>query len=616
MCGLAGWVDFRRDMNPEDAEQARRMARAVACRGPDDEGVWLGRHAALGHRRLVVVDRAGGRQPMVWSDGAQTFVLLYNGELYNTPELRRELAGLGWEFQGYGDTETLLAAFVQWGRRCLERLNGIFAFAVWQQPHERLFLARDRLGVKPLFYAPRAGGLVFGSELKALLAHPWVPPELDEEGLNEVLVMGPGRSPGHGVFRGVFEVRPGHWVEFDRHGLRQGAYWELQSAVHTDDAPTTALRVRELLEDSVRRQLVSDVPICTMLSGGIDSSAITALACRALGEQGKGPLLTFSVDYEDNQAFFRPSEFVPHDDRPWTDLVSATLGTVHRRVVLHHVELAEALRGALRARDLPGMADVDSSLYLFCRAIREHATVALSGECADEVFAGYPWFRRPEDLAAPTFPWVRNVESRLNLYSPELVAKLSPREYLLARYRQALSEVPRLEGEPPAEARLREVQYLTITRFMPVLLDRMDRMSMAFGLEVRVPFCDHRLLQYVWNIPWPLKRWEGQEKGILRLALQGLLPPAVLQRRKSPYPKTHHPDYLRVVREWILDILRDPHAPLAQLVDRQALRRFACEQVESLTLPWFGQLMTGPQLLAYLAQVDTWMREYRVQLRL
>ena len=611
MCGIAGWVDFDRDLRGEPC-RVEAMAATLVCRGPDDQGVYVAPHCAFGHRRLVVVDPQAGRQPMVRERDGQRFVIVYNGELYNTLELRRELEALGWRFRGYGDTEALLLAYMQWGPGCLARLNGIFAVAIWQEPDEVLFLARDRVGVKPLFYAPRGRGILFGSELKALLAHPAVPAEVDAEGLAEVMVMGPGRTPGHGVFRGVYELKPGQWLRFDREGLRRGVYWQLASRPHPDDPQTTARTVRELLEDAVERQLVADVPLCTMLSGGLDSSAIAAFAARGLQRLGRGPLKTFSVDYVGNDRFFRPSDFQPNADGPWVELVSRHFGTDHRTVVVDNRDLADALRGALRARDLPGMADVDSSLYLFCREITKEATVALSGECADELFGGYPWFRRPEDLNAQTFPWVRSLEERVQLYSPDLVELIQPQAYLARRYQQALDEVPRLPGEAPGQARLREIQYLTLTRFMPVLLERMDRMSMACGLEVRVPFCDHRLLEYVWNIPWPLKNWGGREKGILRWALQGALPPEVLARRKSPYPKTHHPAYLAAVREWILDILADPTSPLRPLVNVDALRRFASGGVERMNLPWFGQLMSGPQLLAYLAQVDTWLREYRV----
>lgn len=614
MCGIAGWIDWEVDLTKQK-DVVDAMGATLACRGPDECGTWFSPRAGLAHRRLVVVDPAGGGQPMVRRRGEDVFVIVYNGELYNTPDLRRELEVRGYTFRGHSDTEVLLTAYIEWGPGCLERLNGIFAFGVWSETGQSLFLARDRLGVKPLFYAQRGHGLLFGSELKALLAHPAVEPAVDAEGLAEIFVMGPGRTPGHGVFQGVAEVKPGHWLLFNRKGLHHHRYWTLESRPHENGLETTAAHVRELLRDTVERQLVADVPVCTLLSGGLDSSAVTAFASGAFARAGLGAIHTYSVDYAGNDRYFTPNEFQPDADAPWAHRVSAFLGTRHRAVLIDTPELAEALKVVVRARDLPGMADIDSSLYLFCREVKQEATVALSGEAADEVFGGYPWFRREEDLNADSaFPWARMTRERARLLSPELAALIRPEEYMSERYHEALSEVSRLPGEDPRQARIREISYLSLTRFMPTLLDRKDRMSMAVGLEVRVPYCDHRLVQYVWNVPWAMKSCDGRAKGLLRRALAGVLPNDVLGRCKSPYPKTHHPAYLDAVRGWVLRILDDPASPLRPLVNVEAVRDVA-RSAARLNLPWYGQLMTGPQLLAYLAQVDLWLREYRVVIR-
>ncbi len=610
MCGITGLVDWEMDLTGQ-RPVLEAMTATLACRGPDADGIWLSPRAALGHRRLIVVDPAGGGQPMVRRRGDATCVITYNGELYNTPDLHRELQGRGYTFQGHSDTEALLTAYMEWGPECVERLNGIFAFAIWDAARQQLFMARDRLGVKPLFFAQRGSTFIFGSELKALLAHPALPAEVDAEGLAEVFVLGPGRTPGHGVFRAVHELKPGYYLLYDRAGLHQHRYWRLESHPHPDDLETTTAKIRRLFQDTVERQLVADVPVCTMLSGGLDSSAVTAFAARAFQERGWGPLHTWSVDYVDNERYFRPGHFQPDSDAPWAELVTRHLGSEHHYVFIDTPELVASLTAAMRARDLPGMADVDSSLYLFSREIKKEATVALSGEAADEVFGGYPWFRSEKAMAMATFPWTRAGQERIRLLSPELKAMLQPEEYVARRYREALEEVPRLPGEEPRSARRREFSYLTLTRFMPVLLDRKDRMSMAAGLEVRVPYCDHRLVEYVWNIPWEMK-FHGQiEKGILRRALHGELPDAVLQRHKSPYPKTFNPAYMQAVRTWMLDILNDPAAPILPFIDVPAVRALA-EKEEPFDLPWFGQLMSAPQLFAYLAQVDTWLREYRV----
>lgn len=613
MCGIAGWVDWEIDIS-EQAQVLEAMSEVLACRGPDASGMWLSPRAGLTHRRLVVVDPQGGGQPMFGRQGEATFVITYNGELYNTEELRTELQLKGHQFLSYSDTEVLLKAYMQWGPGCLERLNGIFAFGIWSEKDQSLFLARDRLGVKPLFYAQRGPGLIFASELKGLLAHPAIEPRVGAEGLSEVLLMGPGRTPGHGIFQGVHELKPGHWLLFTRSGITgPRRYWALTSKPHTDGLEATTARLRELLQDAVQRQLVSDVPVCTLLSGGLDSSAVTAFAASAYRAQGR-TLSTFSIDYRGNEGFFQASDFQPDPDGPWVTEVSRFLATNHHQVTIDTPALVQALEVAVRARDLPGMADIDSSLYLFSREIKRQATVALSGEAADEILGGYPWFRRLEDINARTFPWMRMGEWRLDLLSPEVKSWMQPQTYLQERYREALAEVPCLSEESPKETRMRQLLYLSITRFLPTLLDRKDRMSMAVGLEVRVPYCDHRLVEYVWNIPWEMKAYGGQLKGILRQALKGVLPQEVLARPKSPYPKTHHPEYLEAVRDWLLCILADPTSPLHGLINGPSVRRLAWSGADQIDLPWYGQLMTGPQMLAYLIQVDIWLRKYRVSI--
>lgn len=612
MCGITGWVDWEHDLTGQ-GEILAAMVATLAHRGPDAAGTWLAPHAAIGHRRLSVIDIAGGAQPMVRRRGDHTYVISYNGELYNTPELRQELIARGYTFQGHSDTEVLLAAYMEWGPACTERLNGIFAFAVWDDAAQTLFLARDQLGVKPLFYTRRNNAIIFASEIKALLTHPAVPAQVDAEGLAEVFLMGPGRTPGHGIFRGVKELKPGWWLLAKRHSLQLRQYWSLVSAPHTDDLATTAAKVRELLEDTVVRQLVSDVPLCSLLSGGLDSSAVTAFAQAELRRRGQN-LITYSIDYAGNDRHFTPNEFQPNADGPWIKLMQETLGTTHRAVVIDTAELVDALKVALRGRDIPGMVDVDASLYLFCREVKKGATVALSGEAADEIFGGYPWFHREDAINGHTFPWVRLIKERARLLSPALRELLKPQQYVTERYQEALAEVPRLPGEEPREARLREISYLNITRFMAILLERMDRMSMAVGLEVRVPYCDHRLASYVWNIPWSMKNVGDQAKGILRLALRDVLPAEVVTRRKSPYPKTHNPSYRQAVQTWLADILVDPSSPLLPLIDKEAVANMVHTGATAYDPAWFSQLMGGPQLMAFLAQVDQWLREYHVQI--
>jgi asparagine synthase (glutamine-hydrolysing) len=612
MCGIAGWIDWQQDLTQQGPILAA-MADSQYNRGPDAEGFWLSPHCGFAHRRLIVVDPNNGVQPMSRKRGDTTFTMIYNGELYNTEDIRRDLLSRGYTFKGHSDTEVLLTSFMEWGPSCVERLNGIFAFAIWNDTEQSLFIARDRLGVKPLFYAERDGGLLFGSELKSLLAHPAVEAVVDSEGLAEIFAIGPARTPGNGVFKGVHDLKAGHFLKFDRNGLRIQPYWKLECQEHTDSFDDTVAHVRHLLEDAVERQLVSDVPVMTFLSGGLDSSMISAFAARYYEKTGRGQLDTFSVDYVDNDKHFKASLFQPNPDAPWVQRMVEFLGSNHYDICIDTPQLVEALKEGVLARDLPGMVDVDSSLLLFSKEIKKTATVGLSGECADEIFGGYPWFYREEMLNAGTFPWSRNVDGRKSWLSKEVSSKVNVEEYIQSRYHQALAEVPHLDNETPSEHRAREMSYLNLFRWMPTLLDRKDRMTMAASLEVRVPFCDHRIVEYMWNVPWEMKFADQREKGLLRRALEGVLPEDVLYRKKSPYPKTHNPNYFATVRDWVLQILDDPTSPLLPLIDTKAIREIAKANDPDFVQPWFGQLMAGPQLFSYLAQVDFWLRTYKVR---
>lgn len=612
MCGIAGWIDWEVDLT-QKKEILERMTQTLINRGPDAEGYWFSPQAAFGHRRLSVVDPEGGKQPMGRENS--TYVITYNGELYNTPDLRVGLESHGYRFQSHSDTEVLLVSYIHWGEQCVERLNGIFAFGIWDDKQQHFFMARDRLGVKPLFYTQQGSAFLFASELKALLAHPDVQPIIDAEGLAEIFALGPSRTPGHGVYKGIKELKPGYCITVNRGGTNIRRYWQLISKPHEDDFDTTVSKVRNLLEDSVSRQLVADVPVCTLLSGGLDSSALTAFAAQGFRQQGIEQIHTYSIDYVDNDRYFKPSEFQPNADAPWVKRVSDCYSTQHHYITIDTPQLVGALKTAVLARDLPGMADVDSSLYLFCKEIKKNATVALSGECADEVFGGYPWFHNPDILNSSAFPWLRSSQQRADLLSDDVLTQMRPEEYIIQRYQETIDEVPRMPGEEPLAARRREMFYLNMMWFMTTLLDRKDRMSMATGLEVRVPFCDHRLVEYAWNIPWEMKSCDGREKGILRRALAGVLPDDVLDRRKSPYPKTHNPNYLSAVRQWLIEILDDPSSPLLPLINVKTVRSLVQQEGDTFNRPWFGQLMTGPQLFAYLCQVDTWLRAYKVELR-
>ena len=607
MCAIAGMIGL-----PLSRETAAALLATMARRGPDDRGLYQREDTALLHTRLAIIDPEGGHQPMSLTWGDETYVLVYNGELYNTEELRQELSALGHRFLGHSDTEVVLHAYARWGRDCVRRFNGIFALAVWEERGQRLFLARDRIGVKPLFYTLHRGGLIFASEIKTILARPGMRAELDREGAVQLLMLGPGRLPGSGVFRNILELEPGCCGYFDRGKLNVQRYWYLEDRPHTDGFEETVDHVRYLVMDAIRRQMVSDVPLGTFLSGGLDSSIITAVCAGELAKRGE-VLRTFSVDYLHNDRYFQPGKFQPSSDNTYIDIMSQTLGTHHAATVLTPEELLDALEDASIARDLPGMADVDFSLLAFCRRIRKDVKVALSGECADEIFGGYPWFRDPEIRDRAGFPWAQNTAQRLALLCPALAAGSKPEELVLDACLDTCRSSDILPGTPPGERRLKEMVNLNFRWFMQTLLDRKDRMSMYSGLEVRVPFCDYRIAEYLYAVPWEYKEHGGKEKGLLRQAVEGLLPEAVLWRKKSPYPKTYDPRYTEAVRGRLEALLRDPSAPVFSLVSREALVPLLDRQDP---WPWYGQLMGTPQTMAYFLQLDFWLRHYRVDLLL
>ncbi|MFA9380157.1 MAG: asparagine synthase (glutamine-hydrolyzing) [Acetanaerobacterium sp.] len=616
MCGIAGFCDFRDNLKArydDNRAIAQRMGNVLAHRGPDAGGEYLSENVAFAHRRLIVIDPVGGTQPMLRMQDGRTYVLVYNGELYNTDEVRNALAAKGHVFDTTSDTEVLLRAYIEYGQECVDYFNGIFAFAVWDEQEKRCFLARDRFGVKPLFYTVADGTLIFGSEIKALFEYPGIKPVIDENGLCEIFGLGPARTPGCGVYRGIHELKPGHCARFDKDGLKTYAYWQLRARKHTDSYAQTVATVRELLFDAIKRQLVSDVPVCTLLSGGLDSSLVSAVSAQVLRERGD-TLDTYSFEFADNSRYFKPSSFQPSEDGPFAALMARHINSRHRVLVCETSALITGLYGAVRAKDLPGMADVDSSLLYFCERIKHNHTVCLSGECADEIFGGYPWFRDPAAYETNAFPWSKNLDLRKEVLAPAMRARLPLDEYVSARYEESIELAPKLEGEDPLRARQREIAYLNIAWFMQTLLDRKDRMTMASGLEVRVPFADHRLVEYLYNVPWDMKYRGEQVKALLKDAAGDILPAEVLGRKKSPYPKTHHPGYEKELIAELKTILSDRYAPLHELVDTKALAALM-ESKSDLGRPWFGQLMAVPQMYAYLIEVNYWLERYGIEIR-
>ncbi|HAN20939.1 MAG: asparagine synthase (glutamine-hydrolyzing) [Clostridiales bacterium GWF2_36_10] len=610
MCGIAGEVCFENEIL--NNLQQKNILDTLKRRGPDADGIYCSGDVTLLHARLAVVDIENGTQPMKYDYKDSEYTVVYNGELYNTEEIRKELVDLGEHFKGHSDTEVLLRAYCVWKEKCLERLNGIFAFAIWNDKTKNLFFARDRMGVKPFFYSIKGDNFIFASEIKGLLAHPKVEPILSYRGISELFFLGPGRTPGCGVFEGINEILPGYCGNFNSAGFETHAYWTLQDKEHNESLEETVEKVRYLVTDSIEKQLVSDVPIGTFLSGGLDSSIISAITCNYLKKKGE-KLKTFSVNYANNEKYFIKSKFQPDSDDKYINIMADFLGSEHLNITIGSHDLANALYASVDARDLPGMADIDSSLLLFCGEIKKHVTVALSGECADEIFGGYPWFRDEKIRSAYGFPWAQSTEYRSSFLSKDLRKRLDGNNFVDSRYNSSINNASKLDGLTSEEARMREMVYLNMQWFMQTLLDRKDRMSMYHGLEVRVPFCDHRIAEYLYSTPWEMKNLDGREKGLLRFAMESLLPESIIKRKKSPYPKTHNPEYLSIVRGMLQEVIDNKNSPIFELVDKNAVKKLIKTDRSE---PWYGQLMTTPQTIAYFLQLNYWLEKYKVRINI
>lgn len=538
------------------------------------------------------------------------YVICYNGQIYNTEELKKVLQENNFIINSHSDTEILLKSFIHFGKNVINHLNGIYSFAIWNTKTEELFLARDHFGVKPLFYSFINNTLVFASEIKALFQFPGIEKIIDAQGISELFGIGPAHTSGITVFKNIFELKPAHFAIFNKSGLTIKRYWKLKSKPHTDSLGTTCGNVKFLLNDAITKQLVSDVPLCTFLSGGLDSSIITKFAADYCKQNNLPPLDTYSIDYVDNDKNFIKSDFQPNSDNYYINLMTKKLHTKHHNIVIDTPELASYLEDAMIARDVPGMADIDSSLLLFCKNVKKEMTVSLTGECADEIFGGYPWFFREDALQSKTFPWSIAISERQQLLNPAISSSVHLKDYIDFRYNESINEVEILDSDSKETAEKRKISHLTLNWFMQTLLDRSDRMAMYTGFELRVPFCDYRLAEYVWNIPWELKALNGREKGLLRYICKDFLPSEIVDRKKSPYPKTHNPNYLFKVKNMLENIMKNKNAPINNLLNRQYILDILETNGKAFTRPWFGQLMTGPQLMAYLCQVNMWLEKY------
>lgn len=617
MCGIAGFFHTQKDYS-QNAEYYKKilenMKDTLVPRGPDSAGVFLTKDCGLSHTRLSIIDLRDGMQPMTRTIDGYRYTIVYNGELYNTKELRKDLETRGWQFETTSDTEVILLSFLYYGTDFVKKLDGIFAFAIYDERHRKLLLYRDSFGVKPLFYTVRDGEIVFASELKAIFCHPKCKPVVNMNSMREILGIGPARIPGSGVYQGMKEVEPGCYLSCSKYGIKKTVYWRLESHPHEDDYEHTIEKTKELVYSAIKRQMVSDVPICTFLSGGVDSSLVSSVCNRELNKKGE-KLATFSFDFDGNEKYFKANTFQPSQDRPYVDKMVDFLGSRHHYLTCDYETQADLLKESVLAHDMPCMTDIDSSLLHFCSLVSKTHKVVLTGECADEVFGGYPWFHREEFLRSGTFPWTPDLTPRLELLQADFAKEMDLHSFVQKAYCDAICQIETLPKENETETNRRRIGYLNIRFFMQTLLNRMDRTSMHWGLEARVPFADMALVEYIFNVPWEMKAKDGVVKNVLRQSSRGLLPDEILFRKKSPYPKSYNPFYEELLGRRLLQELEDSNAPLLRFVDKEKLLTFV-RSVKDYGKPWYGQLMAGPQMLAYMLQINFWLKEYKVDIRI
>lgn len=604
MCGIAGILSNNIN-SPKRQTVLENISESLKMRGPDARGEFITEDIALIHRRLSVIDPKNGAQPMTFGK----YTICYNGEIYNTDEIRRKLKSIGYTFDTHCDTEVILKAFHKWKEKSFEMLNGIFAYAIWDNEDKELYLCRDRIGVKPLYYSQLKGMFAFASRIKSLLLIPEIKPQVDENGLNEIFMLGPAKTIGSAVFKDIKELPPACWLKFKDGRTAIHKYWSLEAKEHTENLEETICHTHFLVSDAIKRQLVCDVPLCTFLSGGLDSSIISKIASDEAKANNR-TLDTFSVDYIDNDKYFKSSLFQPNKDSDFIDLISGAIGSHHTNIMLDNKNVADVLIESTYARSLPGFTDVDSSLLLFCKEIKKSHTVALSGECADEIFGGYPWYHNKDILFEETFPWSRSTDVRQSILKDGLLPNGA--DYAHEKYLKTVSKASFLESDSREEKRMREMFVLNMDWFMQTLLVRKDVMSMESSLEVRVPFCDYRIVEYAYNMPWKFKSLDSREKGILRKAFETELPDEITWRKKSPYPKTHNPIYFKRVCEMTREVLSDKTSPLYDMLNLAKINELM-ENPDALDAPWYGQLMRGPQVLAYIVQIYYWIKDNNVE---
>lgn len=602
MSGIVGVVNFEKDIS--DLQCIKKMSLTLKRRGKKDE-YYFSKNTALSVR-----GNDDNNVLMTFKIDDITYVIVMDGEIYNNKEILEKLKENGFVFKTDSDSELFLKAYVYYGKDVCKYINGVYSVSIWNDKKKELFLARDRFGIRPIYYSVLNNNFIFGSEIKTVLEFPEMESVVTKDGLCEILSVGPCHIPGKTPFKNVYEVKPATYIVYNQNGLYEEIYWKLESKNHTDTIDETADNIRYLIKDSIKKQMNYDDEFGVLLSGGLDSSIIAKFANVFYKEKTGKVLKTFSVDYKDQEKNFIKNDFQPNTDNYYIEIMKDFLGVENYKIELDTPELVDFLEEAMIRRDYPGMADVDSSYLLLFDKLKFDANTVLSGECSDEIFGGYPWYFKDELMNSGTFPWSNALAERQNLLNNSLIEKIDLKGYADFAYNEELSKIEYTGMESLETKKHKSLMYLTMNWFMQTLIDRTDRMCAYSSVGVRVPFCDYRLIEYAWNIPWEMKAYKGREKGLLRYSMEGYLPEEIIYRKKSPYPKTHNPNYLDKVCKIFKDIINNQDCKIKYILDERKLNELLDTKGSSFVKPWFGQLMTGPQLIAYLIQLNMWLERY------
>lgn len=588
------------------------MSQSLIHRGPDEQSFFYFPQGAFNQNFLLAGYIPGTfshkMQPVTRNYQDNSYTLLFDGFISNPESIAMDLEVHQIPTQEMSLEELLLFSFLINGTDFIKKLRGAFALGIFDQNKKTMYLFRDPLGLRPLFYCYKNGTLIFASEMKALFCYPGIHPSLNKEGLTELLSLGPARKPGSAIFTDIYEVKPGHFITFNRDHLSETPYHHFETKEHTDSYEDTLEQISYLLNQSFDSLKTSVMPFGCLLSGGLDSSIVTAKLAPAF----QTPLATYSLEFDNSRQHFKSNAFQPALDAPFVEQMVTHLGTKHTVHTCNNKNQVDYLKKSVIAHDLPTMADVDSSYMYFCEKVGAQHKIIFTGECADEIFCGYPWYHSKEPDPC-TFPWSKDLSPRTSLLKDDVISKLPMQECVQKAYLDTCSEIGLDGNATPIDLLHQKTFYLTIRYFMQTLVNRSDRAAAIHSMDARVPFAHQELTEYLFNVPFEMKAKNGERKHLLREYAKTLLPEDIRLRKKSPYPKTYDPGYESLINHEFLSALKKSSCPLHEFVDVSKAENF-CRQVKDLGRPWYGQLMAGPQLAAYYLQILYWMEHYHIEI--